>query len=390
MFDLTIVIPTLDERDNIEPILAALDAALPDVAWEVVFVDDDSQDGTADLIRRISRVRANVRVIQRIGRRGLSSACVEGMMASHAPFLAVMDGDLQHDPRLLPRMIAELRSAPIDLVIGSRHVPGGSVGQFTRERQTLSRIGAMLGSRLIGAQLRDPMSGFFMLRAEFIHDTVRSLSNTGFKILVDLFLSARRPVRFVELPYTFGVRHAGSSKLDMMIGLEYLQLLAEKTIGRFIPIRYALFVLVGAVGVLVHLAVLGALHQLNSVPFAVSQAIATLTAMTGNFFANNAFTYRDRRFHGSALWWGLLGFWLACSIGAVMNNVIADLLFAQGAPWVIAGVGGAFVGSVWNYATTATLVWQRRRHAPDAAVDITPPPNPALQGAVILRDEQHE
>jgi dolichol-phosphate mannosyltransferase len=361
MFELTIVIPTFNERDNLEPLLAALDGALDGVAWEAVFVDDDSPDGTADVLRRIGRVRSNVRVLQRIGRRGLASACVEGMLASHAPFLAVMDGDLQHDPRLLPKMLDALRTTPLDIVIGSRHVAGGSVGDFAQDRQRLSQVGARLGRLLIHADVRDPMSGFFMLRAEFFQEVVRSLSSTGFKLLVDLFLSAKRPVRFLEVPFQFGSRHAGSSKLDMMISFEYLQLLADKSIGRFVPLRYVLFVLVGMTGVLVHLGVLGLLHDLAKAPFALAQVVATVSAMMGNFFANNAFTYRDRRLHGAAIWRGLGAFCLACSIGAVMNNVIADLLFSHRAPWIVAGVAGAFVGSVWNYATTATLVWQSGR-----------------------------
>jgi dolichol-phosphate mannosyltransferase len=395
MFELTIVIPTLNERDNLDPLLTALDAALDGVAWEAVFVDDDSQDGTADRLRWISRSRSNVRVLQRIGRRGLASACVEGMLASHAPFLAVMDGDLQHDPRLLPKMLDKLRTLPLDMVIGSRHVAGGGVGDFARERQALSRAGARLGRALMRADVRDPMSGFFMLRAEFFHEVVRTLSGTGFKILVDVFLSAKRPVRFLELPYQFGNRHAGNSKLDMMISLEYLQLLADKSVGRFVPLRFVLFVTVGTLGVLVHLGVLGVLHDLANAPFALAQVVATLSAMTGNFFANNAFTYRDRRLHGSALWWGLGAFCLACSIGAVMNNVIADLLFVRGAPWAVAGLAGAFVGSVWNYATTATLVWQtaRRSAKADATVEPGMPSaraEPALQGVAPRVDRRHD
>jgi dolichol-phosphate mannosyltransferase len=388
MFELTVVIPTLDERDNLEPLVAALDAALAGVAWEAVFVDDDSQDGTAELLRRLGQARANLRVIQRIGRRGLASACVEGMLASHAPFLAVMDADLQHDPRLLPRMLETLRARPLDVVIGSRHVAGASTGDFAPARRALSRLGAWLGRRLMRADVRDPMSGFFMLRAGFFHETVRSLSGTGFKLLVDLFLSAPRPVRFVELPYRFGSRRAGASKLDAMIALEYLELLGTKSLGRVVPLRYVLFVLVGAAGVVVHLGVLGLLYRPAALPFAVAQVIATLCAMTGNFFANNAFTYRDRRLHGGALWRGLAAFCVACSIGAVMNNVIADLLFGRGVPWTLAGLAGAFVGSVWNYATTATLVWQTARRASTEAA--AAPAEPALPGIAPRPDTPHD
>ncbi|MEJ0072260.1 MAG: glycosyltransferase [Pseudomonadota bacterium] len=122
MVELSVVIPTLNERDNIAPLLAALDAALVGIAWEAIFVDDDSQDGTAELVRDMARSRPELRVLQRIGRRGLASACTEGMLASPAPFVAVLDADLQHDVALLPRMLALLAAEPLDLVIGSRHV----------------------------------------------------------------------------------------------------------------------------------------------------------------------------------------------------------------------------------------------------------------------------
>jgi dolichol-phosphate mannosyltransferase len=204
------------------------------------------------------------------------------------------------------------------------------------------------------------MSGFFMLRSGFLHETVHGLSNTGFKILLDLLLSARRPVRLAELPFAFGTRRAGVSKLDTLVSLEYLQLIADKLFGRLIPVRFLLFVLVGGLGVLVHLCVLGLLYRGAGLPFGAAQAIATLSAMIGNFFVNNGLTYRDKRLHGAALWRGLSTFCLACSIGAIMNFVVANLLFGSGLPWMVAGIGGAFAGSVWNYATTATFTWPTR------------------------------
>jgi dolichol-phosphate mannosyltransferase len=361
MVELSVVIPTVNERDNIRPLIAALDTALAGIAWEAIFVDDDSADDTAGVIRTLATARDNIRLIERIGRRGLASACTEGMLASHAPYIAVLDADLQHDAGLLPRMLGRLKAEPLDLVIGSRHVGGGSVGAFAPMRRRLSRLGTQLSRLVLRTRVQDPMSGFFMLRSSFLHETVRDLSNTGFKILLDLLLSSPRPVRFAELPFTFGTRHAGASKLDTMASLEYLQLIADKSLGRVIPVRYVLFVLVGGLGVLVHLSVLGLLHRGLALPFGAAQALATLVAMTGNFFTNNMLTYRDRRLHGSDLWWGLSTFCLACSIGAIMNFVVAQLMFGNGTPWALAGLAGAFAGSVWNYATTATFTWQRRR-----------------------------
>jgi dolichol-phosphate mannosyltransferase len=267
-------------------------------------------------------------------------------------------------------MLARLRAEPLDLVIGSRHVAGGIDAGLTKQRLRLSALGAQLGRLLLRTDVRDPMSGFFMLRSAFLHETVHFLSNTGFKILLDLLLSAPRPVRYVELPFTFGARRNGASKLDALVSLEFLQLIADKSIGRIVPVRFILFVLVGCLGVLVNLAALGLLHRGLGVAFDLAQALATLSAMVGNFFANNALTYRDRRLHGGALWWGLSTFCLACAIGAIMNVVVADLLFGRGVTWALAGLAGAFAGSVWNYATTATFTWQRRAPPPPVLPDL--------------------
>lgn len=358
-YELTVVIPTVNERDNIEPLLARLDQCLAGVAWEAIVVDDDSTDGTADLVRDIARRRGNVRVLQRIGRRGLSSACTEGMMASHAPFLAVMDADLQHDETVLPAMLEVLRSRPVDLVVGSRHVAGGGLGAFSAGRRWLSALGGLLGRLVLRVDLKDPMSGFFMVRSDFFHQTVRRMSNKGFKILLDLVVSAPRAVRFVELPYQFGSRLAGASKLDSMVSLEYLHLIADKLFGHIVPVRFVIFVLVGSLGLLLHLGVLGGLYLGAGLSFYAAQVAATLTAMTANFFLDNAITYRDRRLHGWDLARGLASFYLACAIGALANFQVAQLVFDHGLPWMLAGLIGAMVGSVWNFGVTSTFTWRR-------------------------------
>jgi len=358
MFELTVVVPTLDERDNIEPVLAALDAALGDIAWEVVFVDDDSQDGSVELLRRISRQRSNVRLVHRIGRRGLSSACVEGMLTSHAPFLAVMDGDLQHDPRLLPRMLDELRKAPIDIVIGSRHVSGGSVGQFAAERQRLSRLGATLSRRIVGAELSDPMSGFFMIRREVIEAIAPKLSTDGFKLLLDILASSPE-LKISELPYMFRPRLLGASKLDGLVVADFAGLLLAKFTGNRVSPRFFLFALVGASGLFVHLAVLRSIVVLPAVPFYLAQFVAALVAMTTNFFLNNALTFRDRRLSGFNALKGLAVFYLVCSIGTLANVGIAELIYLRDPSWWLAGIAGAVMAAAFNYSASAMLTWRK-------------------------------
>jgi dolichol-phosphate mannosyltransferase len=230
--EIGVIVPTLNECDNIPLLLARLEAALDGVRWEVVFVDDDSRDGTAELLRSLAQSRHNVRYLIRVGRRGLASACIEGMLATAAPILAVMDADLQHDEAALPVMLRTIREADVDIVVGTR-LSQESRASLTPMRLQISRIASWLSRLVVKAGLSDPMSGFFVIRREFFEATVHHLSGVGFKILLDLFASAPRPARFVEVSYRFQPRLHGQSKLDTLVVLEYLWLLADKLIGRY-------------------------------------------------------------------------------------------------------------------------------------------------------------
>jgi dolichol-phosphate mannosyltransferase len=356
--ELAIIIPTFNERDNIRPLLDRLTESLAGLHWEVVFVDDDSPDGTADCVREIARHRSNVRVIQRIGRRGLASACVEGVLSTSTPYFAVMDADLQHNEVIIPEMLKMLKENRLDIVVGSRFADGGSVGKWNKRRQYISQIASRAARLLVKADLKDPMSGFFVMQRQSFDPTVRNLSQQGFKILLDLFASAPKPLRFAELPYEFRLRTYGESKLDAMAGWEYGMLLADKLFGRFIPPRLVLFGLVGALGVLVHMVAL-ATALMAGLIFALSQTIAVITAMTFNFMLNNVLTYRDRRLRGWDAIRGLLSFYFVCSLGAVANVGIAALFYNEAIVWWLAGFAGAVVGSVWNYAASAFLTWRR-------------------------------
>jgi dolichol-phosphate mannosyltransferase len=359
-FELTLVVPTRNERGNVVPLLDRLEKALNGVNWEIVFVDDDSPDGTADVIREISRTSYRVRCIQRIGRRGLSAACVEGILSSAAPFAAVMDADLQHDERLLPRMLEMIKTDNLDIVVASRHAEGGAVGEWAEYRRRVSRAATLLAHLTLRVELTDPMSGFFLIRRKAFDSAVRRLSARGFKILLDLFASSPEPLRFKELSYHFRERHSGESKLDSVAVIEYVNLLLEKTIGRFVPVRFVLFALVGLSGVLVHLGMLGL--AFTAMPFTLAKSLATLVAMTSNFMLNNVLTYRDVRLRGRGLLRGLLSFYAICSIGAVSDVGIASLLFTeQGTSWWLSGLAGILVGSVWNYAVTSIFTWGQSR-----------------------------
>ncbi|MGH7035274.1 MAG: glycosyltransferase, partial [Stellaceae bacterium] len=358
--ELTVVVPTFNERDNILPLVRRLAAVLEGCAWEAIFVDDDSPDGTAEAVRAIARGDPRIRCLQRIGRRGLSSACIEGFLASSAPFVAVIDADLQHDEGLLPRMLAALKTDAVDLVVGSRYIAGGGVGDWDAGRQRASAIATRLSRIVTRTEIADPMSGFFMMRRGVFDDALRRLSAQGFKILLDLMASTSQPPRIKELPYEFRPRQHGESKLDALVVWEFVMLLADKLIGHIVPVRFALFAFIGAIGVVIHMAVLWAGLTQFSLEFTTSQTAAAIVAMTGNFFLNNVFTYADRRLKGWRILRGLVSFYLICSLGAVANVGIASYFFAERHIWWAAGIAGIIVGSVWNYAVSAIFTWKGR------------------------------
>jgi dolichol-phosphate mannosyltransferase len=359
--DLTVVVPCYNERPNVAPLIEKLDATLFGIAWEVVFVDDNSPDGTTAEVRRIAQTDPRVRCIRRIVRRGLASAVIEGALSSSAQFVAVIDGDMQHDETKLPQMLAALRTGRYDLAVGSRHAEGGDASGLTnRWRHVLSDGGIWLAQLFLPVRLTDPMSGYFMLPRPLFEQLATGLTGQGFKILVDLALSSPAPLRVIEIPFHFHERVAGESKLDALVLAQFAGLLLDKVFGGLLPLRFISFALVGGLGVVVHLAVLTMLLKLTGQGFEAAQAIATLVAMVFNFQLNNEITYRDQRLRGPALWRGLLLFMLVCGVGAVANVGIANMLYESHTAWSIAGAIGAVIGVVWNFAVSATLVWRAR------------------------------
>jgi len=356
--ELAVIVPTFNEAENVRLLAERLGNCLRGIEWELIVVDDDSPDGTAGRVWELARMNPRLRCLRRLGRRGLSSACVEGMLATGAQYLAIMDGDLQHDETLLPDMLAELRTADTDIVIGSRYVEGGNPAGLNGTRASMSQLATCLSKPLIPDGLKDPMSGFFMLRRELFDATVHSLSGIGFKILLDILASAPRPLRFKELPFAFRSREAGESKLDTQVVWDYAMLLLDKLVGRWVPVRFVAFILVGSVGVLVHMSVLAIVLTVMGWSFLYSQALATLIAMTTNFIMNNLITYRDVRLRGWGWLRGWFSFVLACSIGAVANVGVAQYLFENETIWALAGMAGIIVGAVWNYVITLVYTWK--------------------------------
>jgi dolichol-phosphate mannosyltransferase len=356
--ELSIVVPTFKESGNVATLVQRLDAALEGVDWEAIFVDDDSPDGTTNVVKRIAASDPRIRCLRRVSRRGLAGACIEGMLSSSAPYVAVMDADLQHDENLLPRMLATLKAGNTDVVVGSRYIAGGNANAFSKTRGLLSRAAGSLARLMTRIELTDPMSGFFMMRRDRFDPIADSLSTSGFKILLDIVLSAKGGLRIVEEPYVFGSRTFGESKLDAQVGLDFLGLLLTKLSGGAVTPRFLSYALVGGLGVVVHLGALSA--SLLTFPFEESQAIATFIAMTTNFVLNNRLTFRDSRLTGWAMVKGLIAFYAVSSVGALTNVGVASWLYAYQPTWWLAGLAGALMGVVWNYSMSTLFVWRAK------------------------------
>jgi dolichol-phosphate mannosyltransferase len=358
--DLSIVVPTLNESRNVPQLVALLDRVLAGIAWEAIFVDDDSTDGTWRVAKEIARRDPRVRCIRRVDRRGLAGACIEGALSSAASYIAIMDADLQHDESRLPAMFGVLSRDEADVVVASRYTAGGNCSGLPGLRAPASTIASRLAGLVIGRDVTDPMSGFFMVRRELFEKAACSLVPSGFKILFDLLACLDRSARVREVAYRFKVREMGQSKFDARAVLDFLALLLHRWTRGIVPLRFLFFACVGAIGVGVHLASLKAGLVLAGLSFEWAQIAATVVAMTSNFFANNALTYRDMQLRGRAVLGGLLRFYAVCTVGAVANVGVASFLFQKDGVWWLAGLAGIIVGTAFNYTMSSIFVWTRR------------------------------
>lgn len=356
--ELTVVVPTYNEVENVPVLYSSLKDILQEIHWEVIFVDDDSPDETSQEVRKLAKNDSRVRLLHRVGRRGLSSACIEGMLASTSPYLVVMDGDMQHDEGIIPRMLEVMKRDDADLVIGSRNVAEGSFGTMPENRVKMSKFATRLTRIASKVELSDPMSGFFMMRRQALDAVCRALYGQGFKILLDICTNSPTELKIEEVPYAMRDRKVGESKLSLRVMSEFMLFLVSKMAGRIIPVPMMKFFLVGFSGVLVHMTVLGILFRIMAYPFLAGQIAATCTAIASNFVLNNRYTFRNRRLTGKAFWSGLLSFYLVCAMGAVIGISVGELLHNVPVAWWIAGLATTIIAALWNYSVSSVLTWR--------------------------------
>lgn len=357
---LSIIIPTYKERQNIAPLVESISRVLIDIPWEVIVVDDDSPDGTHEEVVRIAQYEPRVRCLRRVGRRGLSSAVIEGMLVANAGVVAVMDADFQHDETKLLTMYDRLLTEEADVVVATRYAEGGSIGDWKEGRAKMSALANRLSRSLVNNKTTDPVSGFFMIRRAVLTAALYDLSQQGYKILIDILSSSREPLSVVEVPYQFRDRREGESKISLMVVAEFGFLLIDKLTRGLIPPRFVLFSVVGTLGLGVHLLVLRTLLGSGS-GFMESQTVATYIAMIFNYLVNNEFTYGDRRLRGFSFIVGMVLFVVICSVGALANISVAELAMRNTQNWSLAGIAGALMGAVFNFGAASSIVWNRKR-----------------------------
>ena len=356
----SIVVPTLNERDNVEVLFARLSERLGSLPWEMIVVDDDSLDGTWAWARAQARSDVRLRCLRRVNRRGLAGACVEGMLSSSAPVVVVMDGDLQHDETILPSMVKIIVDGEADLVVGTRHEQLAPEQAFGRARAWLSAAGTLMARAVTTQVVSDPMSGYFAIRQNLCEALAPRLGTEGFKILLDILSKAPAGLRVMEVGYGFGRRLSGTSKLDARVLVDYLGLLIHALSRERVPPRFGAFLLVGSSGLVVHACVLQGLHGAwPQAGFYGVDLLATYGAMGTNFLLNNLLTFRDQRFRGWRMILGMGRFAAVCSIGVIAGLSVSTWILDP-ARWWLAGLSGALVSAVWNFGASSALVWNGR------------------------------
>ena len=361
---LSIISPTYNEADNIIKFVNSIELTLRNYDYEIIFVDDNSSDKTHEIIKNLSSKKLNVRCLRRIGRRGLSSAVIEGCLSSSSDLLLIMDADLQHDEKKIPLMLELIEKKKLDLVIASRFLDHKKVLSLTKYRNSLSKLANFLANTISKAKLTDPMSGFFLIKRNVFDQIAPNLSGLGFKILLDIFSSSKNKLKYIEISFTFKKRIYGESKLDSLVLWEYLLLLWQSKFGNIISARFFSFCLIGGSGVFVHIVALYFFINFNF-SFLYAQTLSTFVAMTSNFFLNNMLTYRDKRKKGLAAFKALFLFYLTCGIGASANIGISNLLYVSNISgvsgiWYFSGFIGAIVGSIWNFLMSSLVTWKTK------------------------------
>ena len=359
---ISVVVPTFNEADNVGTLVERLEEALAGRRFEVLIVDDDSPDLTWQRVETLARTRPWLGCYRRIGTRGLSSAVIDGLVRVTGSALVVIDADLQHDPALVPMLAAQLDQA--EVAVASRYTAGGETCGWSWMRLALSRGATLMARLVLGAPTSDPMSGCFAVRRSLIERIAQDLQPRGYKILMEILY--RGGVRRVaEVPYRFGLRLHGDSKLTGSIAWDFLASMWDLRFGAVLPVRFLKYCVVGASGVGIQLMVTHLLRQipaLHTADSAIATAAAICCAMVSNYALDNAWAFGVARHRWGLPWLaGFASFALVCTAGAVINwSVTIGIRHATGMHMNVyfAQMVGIAVATLWNYALNTRITWK--------------------------------
>ena len=365
----SLIIPTYNEHDNVTALVQRLGKALTNYNYEIIFIDDNSTDGTAELAESI-KDKYPLKVVVRKDKRGLASAVVDGLSYTNGDTIAVMDADLQHPPAVVPELLKAMEKGA-DIAIGSRYVTGGGCQGWSFTRRLISRGAIFLAHLLLPAtrKVSDPMSGFFMFKKDVVANA--RLNPSGFKILLEILMMGKFQ-NVSEVPFTFVIRERGESKLNARQQVDYLKHIFSLMHRTGELVRFIKFCLVGGSGIGVNYGLYWILTRFAGftplddaatggiISGNLAMAISIETSIITNFLLNNYFTFADRNIGGiKAFISRLLNFNLICLIGGLIQIGVANLLaITFGIYDLIAIPIAIIVATMWNYLLNNWWTWR--------------------------------
>jgi len=356
MSEVSIIIPTYNESENIVKVLNEIELTLSGHDYEVIVVDDNSPDQTSEIVKKISKANKNILCIKRTWKKGLSSAVIEGVALSSKELVCVMDGDGQHDPKDILKMLEHHRAYNLDLVSGSRFLNLSSELALSQSRKNLSDAGIFFANLFLKKKMTDPMTGLFLIKKNLIENLQDQLYKDGFKILFDI-LMLNKTLKSDEVQINFRSRIAGDSKLNISTIFNMLGQVMENITKGFMPASFFVFSLVGTVGVAIHLTSLSLL--LMSLGFVAANAVSTVLAMTSNYFLNNYLTFHNLHKTFRERFQGLIKYSFTNSFSILANIGVASQFYANNFSEISSALIGILAGLVLNYFLSLNLVFKK-------------------------------
>ncbi len=355
--NLTVVVPTYNEKTNVISVANAIHNCLAGESFEVLFVDDSTDAESLDILNSLAAKHSFVRVLHRHGEKGLGTAVVRGFEEAKGQFVAVMDADMQHPPEVLAQMLERIREG-YDIVIPSRFIPGGDDGGLSPIRKFISWGARVMGQALLKRVRRvtDPTSGFFMMRKNVIQGVV--LQPIGWKILMEVLVRGHYQT-VLEIPYCFHEREAGASHMSFGEQVNYLRHLASLFRSSPEDRRFYVFCMVGGSGVILNQLIYVALVHMH-VMLIMASVISAGIVLVSNFLLNDRFTWKDaaKAQKGARF----LRFATVSVVGIGINELVLALLaYSLSVHYLLANLGGIAVATIWNYFANHYLTWNMKR-----------------------------